>query len=286
MKNRLFIRRIGAICVAFALFSLALPVTAQTPQSAPQQLSLYVTVGTKQMITTAGPYARYAQKYLGVAAPLADKVLNEVVSAKIADVSTIKTANERQHTSPIQHMNPPEGFPRLTVDKTSATPVSLEENARLAAEKIFEIRRSRLDLIMGEVGENVFGGGLQAALSELRRLEEEYLSLFLGKQSVRTDFKQYRVTPVKGRSTYTVCRFSEADGLLPPDDLSGEPVVLELREITDAATTQSPVVHSRPSARAVATLIPAEMRCRIIVEGVEIASEEFSIPQLGETVYL
>ncbi len=157
---------------------------------------------------------------------------------------------------------------------------------RLAAEKIFEIRRSRFDLITGEVGENVFGGGLSAALQELDHLEEEYLSLFLGKQTIRTEYKQYSVTPAKDKPTYIVCRFSQIDGLLPADDLSGEPMVLELRPADDSAAPQTPAVQAKPNSRAVPTLIPAEMRCRVILDGVELASEEFTIPQLGETVYL
>jgi hypothetical protein len=286
MKNRLFIKVLSALCLSVALLFATTTTVAQTPPSGVQQLSLYVTVGTKQVTTTAGPYARYAQKYLGVAAPLTDKVLNEVVFAKINDVSNLQVEHEAVESGRISHMNPPDGFPRLTVDKSSAAALSLEESARMAAEKIFEIRRSRFDLITGEVGENVFGGGLEAALSELSRLEEEYLSLFLGKQSVRTDLKQYRVTPAKGRSTYIVCRFSESGGLLPTDDLSGEPVVLELRPTDEDAASQSAVNQGKPNSRAVATLVPAQMRCRVILDGVELASEEFSIPQLGETVYL
>ncbi len=283
MKNGLLIRGVSALCAAFFA---ALPTAAQTPQNNAERMTIYIDIAIERQEIIAGPYARYAQKYLGVAAPLADKILNEVTSVKITDISDMPIIHGYVSSDRTLHMDPPKGFPRLTVDKTSAAALSLEESARLAAEKIFEIRRSRFDLITGEVGENVFGGGLSAALSELRGLEEEYLSLFLGKQTFSTDFKQYRVTPVKDKSTYIVCRFSEIDGLLPADDLSGVPMVLELRPTDDSAAIQIPVVQVKPSARAVATLIPADMRCRIILDGVELASEEFTIPQLGETVYL
>jgi hypothetical protein len=275
-------KRIVSICLT-ALFATS--VHAQADQSQQERTTLYVDVAVERQETVAGPYARYAQKYLGVAAPLADKVLHKVTDVYIQNNSdTEHYLHDPNGYAPPSHMNPAEGFPRLTVDKSSAAPVSLEESARLAAEKIFDIRRSRFDLITGEVGENVFGGGLGAALSELSRLEEEYLSLFLGRQTIKTDHERYRVTPVRGRSTYTVCRFSDADGLLPEDDLSGEPMVLELRPIDEQAEALNP--QPKPSSRAVATLIPADVQCRIILNGTELASEMFSIRQLGQTVYI
>jgi hypothetical protein len=265
---------------------------AQVDQNQGQQTTLAVTVAVERSQITAGPYARYAQKYLGVAAPLADKVLYEVTSVKLLNNSAVQDpvnyamavvddANASQPT----HMKPAEGFPRLTVDKISNMPVSLEESARLAAEKIFELRRGRLDLISGEIGENVFGGGLGSALKEIARLEEEYLSLFFGLQTASSEVKQYSVTPSKGRLNYTVCRFSETDGLLPQDDLSGVPVVLELIPAADAPVSP-PTPQGKPSSRAVPQIIPAVMKGRIILEGVELASDQFTIRQLGETVWV
>ena len=282
--------KITLICLTVAT-TLAATFTAttadgQATQNQGEQTTLYVDLAIEMQEITAGPYARYAQKYLGVSAPLADKVLYEVKMAKISDTSDMQPNNATHITDRASsHMNPAEGFPRLTVDKMSAATFSLEESARLAAEKIFDIRRSRFDLITGEVGENVFGGGLGRALDELSRLEEEYLSLFLGKQTTRTEFKRYTVTPAKGKQTYTVCRFSKTDGLLSQDNLSGVPMVLELRPADDESL-QTPVPQAKPNPRAVLQFIPAQMICRIILDGTELASEQFSIRQMGDAVYV
>ncbi len=279
---------------AATIAPLAAQAQTQTTQNQGQRTTLAISLTVEQQEITAGPYARYAQKCLGVAAPLADKVLHKVTSVKLLDASNI---SQQQETLPAAtptiaaepviptHMNPASGFPRLTVDKTSAATMSLEESARLAAEKIFTIRRSRLDLITGEVGENVFGGGLGSALAELSRLEEEYLSLFLGRETIGSESRGYSVTPVKGRLSYIVCRFSETDGLLPHDDLSGVPVVLELQQAGDSpdVTLNAP---ARPNPRAVAQIVPADMQGRLILEGAELASGQFRIWQLGETVYV
>ncbi len=284
------------LAAATALAAAIAPLTAnsQATHNQGERTTLGITVTVEQQEIIAGPYARYAQKYLGVTAPLTDKVLHEVTSAKLFDVNdmpqhedaapTLATTPAVEPASPT-HMNPARGFPRLTVDKTSAAAMSLEESARLAAEKIFSIRRSRFDLITGEVGENVFGGGLGSALAELNRLEEEYLSLFLGRETTSSVSRRYSVTPIRGRLTYTVCRFSETDGLLPHDDLSGIPMVLELQPAGDSPTV---VLNTqpKPNPRAVAQLIPADMQGRLILDGTELSSGQFRIRQLGETVYV
>ncbi len=274
------------LCLAVAISVIALFSTAQTPQETDVLTTLCVNVTVERQEIVAGPYARYAQKYLGVAAPLADKVIHEVTGVDMMYNSEMSHHPQLVENRIPSHMDPEGGFPRLTVDKTSAIAISLEESARLAAEKIFEIRRSRFDLITGEIGENVFGGGLSAALSELSRLEEEYLSLFLGKQTISTGEKQFRVTPIKDKATYTVCRFSDTDGLLPGDDLSGVPMVLELKPTDDSTTAQTPESQARSSSRAVPVVIPAIMQCRIILDGSEFASEVFTIRQLSRTVYI
>ncbi|HAY31196.1 DUF4831 family protein, partial [Alistipes sp.] len=71
-------------------------------------------------------------------------------------------------------------FLKVPIDKQSTVEKSAESMAADAANMIFSLRRHRLDLVTGEAGENVFGGGLKAALDEISRLEQEYLALFLG----------------------------------------------------------------------------------------------------------
>jgi hypothetical protein len=183
-------------------------------------------------------------------------------------------------------MHPSNGFPRLTVDKTSAIAMSLEESARAAAATIFEIRKARLDLITGDAGENVFGGGLESALAELSRLEEEHLSLFFGRQTARINVKQFRISPVKSRLSYTVCRFSRIDGLLSEDDLSGEPMVLELKPMEDSVSMEGIEIQPKATSKTIPYLIPADVRCRVILDGMPLTSEDILIKQLGETVHV
>ncbi len=247
------------------------------------QTNLYVDITVERQEITAGPYARYAQKYLGVSAPLADKVLYEIKSAKISDNNIIQQITAQDNSGLASHMNPAKGFPKLLIDKTSNAQSSLEDNARLAADQIFKIRKSRYELITAEAGENVFGAGLASALDELDRQEEEYLSLFLGRQFNTTVVKQYKVTPAAGKQTYIVCRFSSIDGPLSADDLSGEPVVLETKALNTASTNG---LNISPKPTKTAYCIADDASCRIVFNNKEIASITVPVYQFGQTVYI
>jgi hypothetical protein len=255
-------------------------------------VSIEITVEKKDIV--AGPYARYSQKYLGVSAPLADKVTHEIIDAKLLSTSQITQtdtpapAPETQASQPrsTSHTRPAQGFPKLSVDRTSNAPQSLEESARLAAERLFSIRKSRFELITGEAGENVFGAGLAAALAELNRLEEELLALFLGRQTDATITKRMEIAPSEGRLTYIACRFSTADGILPTDDLSGEPIVLEFVPLPATISTAGLETTLKPSKGDPGHRLAAQTECRLFFGATNLAEATFPVFQFGKTVYL
>ena len=143
---------------------------------------LAVDVTVEHDVTLSGPYARYAQKYLGVRAPLTDKTVWSVLLD--GDTYLNAAAPAPASTRVLSHTASENKFARLQPDKTDMTTPALEDAARTAAAQIFSLRRHRIELVTGEAGENVFGEGLKAALEEIDRLEQSYLELFLGKRIV------------------------------------------------------------------------------------------------------
>lgn len=242
----------------------------------PELTTLWVDVEVTRQEIVAGPYARYAQKYLGISAPLADKVLLEVTGAKIMDFSG--------YDEPIRITEDGAGFEKLPVDRTSGIVPGAEESARLAAAKIFEIRRSRFELITGNAGENVFGAGLASALAELARLEEEHLALFLGKQTTTRTVRRFRVTPTRSTQEYVLCRFDDAEGLRGADE-DGYPVMLELK-VLGVPVVDGLGVTDKPTSRSTAWLVPADVQCRVVWDGEELASTTLPVKQLGKVVYV
>ena len=74
------------------------------------------------------------------------------------------------------------------------------------------------------------GTAMADALQELARLEEEYLSLFIGKRIVKSYERTFHYTPVTGKNADRIVlyRFSENEGFLDARETRGKPMVAEL----------------------------------------------------------
>lgn len=270
------------ITLILAALSAALSLRAQDPEGAlvyalPQTV-ISIQVEAVREDFHAGPYARYAQKYLGVDARQADAVTYTVSSVKLD--SYTEADPESRYT-----VVPGKGMPsflsltaqglvaigggddsgtrwRFTSDSKSdfaergvgsnlssasttlyrsvagqtigiqqemVVSKSVEERAQEAAEMIFRLRRSRIDIITGDTDATYSGEAMGAAINEISRLEQEYLSLFLGYSDIQTQQMNYEVIPAPGnQQRYVAFRVSETAGLVPSDNVSGKPYLLEL----------------------------------------------------------
>lgn len=172
----------------------------------------------------AGPYARYAQKYLGNRASLVDKDEYRLVSADVAvlrdeayfaEEATIAVSEPQQTTQSM-----------LSVDRMSASEKSAESLAKDAADKIFMLRRSRYELVTGDFGDGVYGAGLESALREMDKMERELLAMFYG-TSLVTRSAERIIYPVNAsQTTSVVARLSATSGIVEKDDLSGEIIMV------------------------------------------------------------
>lgn len=121
------------------------------------------------------------------------------------------------------------GFVKVPVQKNIVVEANLEDKAKEAAEFIFSLRKRRFDIVSGEVDHAIEGKALEVSLAELKRLEDSYLSLFVGKVLSDTASFQYSFEPTAATSQNAILfRFSETNGLLSDDNLAGRPIMLEL----------------------------------------------------------
>lgn len=120
---------------------------------------------------------------------------------------------------------------RVAVEQSHIVEKSEERKAQEVADKIFTLREKRLNIITGDTDATFSGDALRAAIEEINRLEERYLSLFLGSSSYSTKRSTFDVVPMAEREQqlYIAFRFSERRGVIPTSDLSGRPIVLELQ---------------------------------------------------------
>ncbi len=243
-----------------------------------------------------GPYARFAQRYFGAIAPLADKDIYEITAASIGWWDNT-TAQPGGYTVPLpadatpvvaSHTWSATDFVKVQPDRLSATDKSAEEAAREAAQTIFNLRKRRIELITGEYAETVFGEGLRAAIERIDRMENEYLELFYGKQVVTTHTERYIIVPDGGRNAYIVCRFSEGAGLLPDSDLAGQPVLLELRPLGKAQEAYHVVPvkgkQAKQSKERATYAVSDNVLCRVTDGKRELAQRIVPVFQYGVTV--
>ncbi|WP_298065055.1 DUF4831 family protein [uncultured Rikenella sp.] len=174
-------------------------------------------------------------------------------------------------------------FGELPVNRTSTVEKSTEQMAADAANAIFTLRKRRFDLVTGEMGENVFGAGLSAALEEMDRIESEYLALFIGKRYTQRIVKTFSVLPPASGTTI-VCRFSPTKGVVPETDLSGRPVVISMTEETGASEKGLSGGNggSRKGAVSVRYRIPAVQIVKLVDGNEELARERVPVFQMGK----
>lgn len=176
----------------------------------------------------AGLYARYAQKFLGERAPLVDRNEYRIIGADVAVLASSDCCTLAADVA-AEDECADIGFGLIPIDRLSMEEQSLESAAYAAAEQIYALRRARLELVTGELGEGVFGEGLRSALREIERLEAEYLALFFGKRHTCRSVKHFVLPVEEGVANYVVARFHHEEGIVAQDDLSGDIVMVTIR---------------------------------------------------------
>lgn len=251
------------------------------------QTTVVVDIKVTRQSVVPGPYARFAQKYFGVIAPLAAKETYTIESARISyyDNDNPRSFDPGMLPSPVleyySHVNVPGDFPRVLPDRTGMQTVNPESAAAKAAQAVFDLRKRRAELVTGDYAENVYGAGLEAAIDRMDMMENEYLELFFGKQTGETYTERYYVTPAAGAVNTVVCRFRPESGLLPADDLSAEPVVLECRPQGVASAAYPPqrrrTFKSTDREYAVADMVD----CRVLFDKRDLGEAVIPIYQYG-----
>jgi len=124
-------------------------------------------------------------------------------------------------------------FAKVPVVKTQSVTKTFEDKAEEAANFIFMIREKRFELLTGMADFYPEGKSLEVAINELNNLESEYLSLFIGKKFTSTYKATFEYSPQKEdlNQPYILFRYSDEKGVLPPNDLRGRPIIVELEKL-------------------------------------------------------
>lgn len=185
-------------------------------------------------------------------------------------------------------------FSKVAVQQDMVVAKSLEKRAAEAADMILKLRKQRLQIVTGDTDATYSGEAMGAAIEELTRLEKEYMTLFTGYSETQTQKMNFDVIPEAGRESqmYIAFRLSDSAGLVPADNLSGKPVVMEIvvsefRQIENAADTlavSAPKSKSKNPTPAVVAYyrIPAMCTVKLTEGGRLLLQSRMPVYQLGQ----
>jgi len=229
--------------------------------------SFEITLLVKKSTYQRGDFYPYAQSYLGVDNPVTENKMVftlEDISVKnkgIADKSNsfmvqfqpktfepyvylredgvIVTVNadpvpEVPEETVLPQASKPAVNPRRFLSQETLMAGSVAKQAELVARQIFDLRRSRTDILTGEAESMPPDGNAYKVVMDQIDLQEKALTeLFAG--SVQTEYllRSYTVVPDTGDiDKMVVARFSEKLGPVDADNLAGEPILLSLKNKT------------------------------------------------------
>ncbi len=127
---------------------------------------------------------------------------------------------------------------RLPVYAGSLKVKTTDAKAEEAAAFIIKIRKRRFKLLAGQYEVVHEGTAMETSVKELNKLEEEYLSLFIGSVESDTIYKVFTFVPEANEKIQrtTLFKFSETSGFLSPNNPQGESVVVEITNLEKSST--------------------------------------------------
>lgn len=122
------------------------------------------------------------------------------------------------------------GFDKVAIQQSQVVEKSLEKKAQEIANQIFSLRQQRVQIITGDTDATFSGEALGAAIAEITRLEQSYLSLFMGKVEYASQKMSFDLVPESSqeRQLSVAFRMSETSGIMMSDNVSGRPIVMEI----------------------------------------------------------
>jgi len=166
-------------------------------------------------------------------------------------------------------------------------PVRLPDEKKIskAAERILECRRLQYEIAAGLVDElHPDGEAYKVSLKELKKIEEDYLSLFVGKSTYDKESFSFDYVPKVGGKSEAIFRISDENGIVPATDLSGKPVMIEFEIDKDLSQKYSGVVKSdnpELGQSGVYYRIPGRAMVRLIADMNIIATARATVAQFG-----
>lgn len=172
--------------------------------------------------------SRNAEKYVTY-----NNVPEKTPEPYFTDLS-IKRNFEAEKNVEVSLVMPDSNYLSRQANKKTLREKTSEQKAEEAANFLIKLKKRRFKMVSGLNDSTPQGEAMTAALQELARLEEVYLSLFIGKKTVYHHQRNYHYTPAIGKKTdrTVLFRFSDNEGFLDARETRGKPVLFDLAGTT------------------------------------------------------
>jgi hypothetical protein len=171
---------------------------------------------------------------------------------------------------------------RRNILQSSWVDRSPEQKARSAADYIHKIRESRFNLISGYQEVN-YGNSIAYMDEKLLLMEEEYVSLFTGKQIKTLEEQSIEFLPLKENiGQQPLIKFNETTGFTP-NDAKTESVIIEINPVGNGANIAASNKNNGNSKimNNLYCRVPEYALIKIIYKGKVLSEEKLLISQLG-----
>ena len=160
----------------------------------------------------------------------------------------------------------------------------VEQQARAAAEKITEIRDAKMKLLTGFQEVAFEGEAVKNMYDRLDAMEEEYLSLFVGKRLTKIVVRSIYVTPTQENTTIHVGKFSLRNGLSSSLQSDGETITVSVAPSMTTASIKAPshsAIENATHENKLVYRIPEMANVKVNCGSRLLAEQRCSISQLG-----
>lgn len=208
-------------------------------------------------------------------------IVDEGIEEKVIDIMKLNTYN---HLKEILDTNytyqQVDGEMKKIWDPIVRYAVKTEkDNVKEAVSEIFRIRSERVKLLGAE--NNVPDGkSLEIILKGFERMEDNYLSLFMGKKESKTVVRMFECVPSKQGEEVVAFRFTEDKGVVEAKNVSAPAYLLKFENVVVPASNP---VNGTTTEAAVFYRVPAVADLKLVKNNQELVSFRTIVPQFGET---
>ncbi len=205
------------------------------------------------------------------------------LAINLDDITPIKSVSIPSAKQPTPTpLETPEARQAITQEMSAAT--SLSKKAQLAAQRIFELRETRNELLSGSAETMPPDGkAMELILSNIAAQEAALTAMFTGTVSEYTTVTTITYTPRRDApTTKIIARLSPTMGLVDADDLSGEPITLSLSDVVEGKIPVNEKGEPKTFPKGgVAYAIPGAASLSISFDGKKLFTHNYDIAQFG-----